>query len=292
MYPYLYSAGELKAGTYGLLVMLAFLAACVAGLVRVRRVGVDPDLMVPLYMLAIAAGLVGSRLYHFLFAERDLLFTNPMVFFDLKQGGIAFLGGAIGGSAAALLWAHFKGMPVLKVADAFAPGMMLGLAIGRLGCMAAGCCHGAACELPDASVLLALPGGEILSGGAAPFLAFRFSEGVGVASITGVPVYPTQLWEAASVGLLSLLLGWMWSSWRRFDGQIFGALLLLYPGLRFVIEGYRGDSIRGLREVAEGLTLSSSQQAGIAVALLGLGLLIYGRLRGLAPEQPYEEPPL
>jgi phosphatidylglycerol:prolipoprotein diacylglycerol transferase len=33
-------------------------------------------------------------------------------------------------------------MPWLRTADAFAPGLALGHAIGRLGCFAAGCCYG------------------------------------------------------------------------------------------------------------------------------------------------------
>lgn len=284
MYPTLFTHQGQSFHTWGMMITLAFLVACLVLGSRVGRVGMDSDKLVPFYLLIIGAGLVGSRLLHFVFAETERFLANPLVFFDPNSGGFAFYGGAIFASVAGAWYGRRAGLHMWKLLDAGAPCMMLGLAIGRLGCFMAGCCHGQACPVPETGVLLGLPGGAIVTVAGAPWVALNFAKDVGVGAIHGVPVYPTQLWESLGAFSLFLLLSWMWSRARRFDGQIMAALLLVYPIMRSTIESFRGDTIRGTEWLG---LFSTSQLVSIPMVLLGVGIIAVRARRGLDPEIPF-----
>ena len=86
--------------------------------------------------------------------------ANPLIFFDGNEGGLVFYGGAIGGVISGVIYCYLRKIPVWKMADIGAPAIMLGLAIGRLGCFFAGCCHGMIVETDghDHSVLMSFKG--------------------------------------------------------------------------------------------------------------------------------------
>jgi len=289
MFPTLYESGGLAFHSWGLMVMLAFLGACLVTSARARRIGIDSDKLVPMYLLVTIAGLGGARLLHFTFAEPEAFFANPLIYFDASRGGFAFVGGVIGGVGSGAIYARVVGVPVWKLADIAAAAIMLGLAIGRMGCFLAGCCHGRACPLPADQTLLELPGGLISTVEGFPFLALTFKAGVGVGNLPGIALYPTQIWAITGGLLLFALLSAMWHRARLFDGQILAAMLVGYAGLRMSIEQFRGDTIRGLHEIG-GVTLATSEIWALVFA--GLAILITAlRLRkGRAPETAPQAP--
>jgi len=277
--------GVIGIHTYGLMIMLAFLAAFVTTSNRAPRVGIEADGLVPFYLIACVSGLLGSRLLHFVFAEPALFFSNPLVFFDFGQGGFAFLGGLLGGVAAGVAYAIWRGISVWKLADLVAPAIMLAAAVGRGGCFFAGCCHGGA--IPEAEVvstLLSLPGGSVVTIDTAPFISLVFTQGVGVGAIHDAPLYPTQLWEITSGLTLFAFLSWMWAKARRFDGQIMAAMLVCYAPIRIVNEMFRGDAVRGVDKFGTGL--STSQLVSLSLVLMALGIILYRLPRGRDPETP------
>ncbi len=78
---------------------------------------------------------------------------------DMTEGGLVVYGSLIGGLLAATVYLRLHQMSFAKTADLIAPGMMLGLAIGRLGCLMNGCCYGGVCD--DASLpTLQFPAGS------------------------------------------------------------------------------------------------------------------------------------
>jgi phosphatidylglycerol:prolipoprotein diacylglycerol transferase len=101
--------------------------------------------------------------------------------------------------------------------DVFSPGIALGHAIGRLGCFAAGCCWGAACNLPWA-VTFTNPQAKELTG--VPL---------------GEPLHPTQIYEALmNFALFGFLLWYIRRPHR--DGSVIGCYLVLYSIGRFLLE--------------------------------------------------------
>jgi phosphatidylglycerol:prolipoprotein diacylglycerol transferase len=272
--------------SWGLMITLAFSAAILVLHLRSWRVGIDSDKLIPFYLLIVIMGLVGSRLLHFVFAETDDFFANPLIFFDMGRGGFAFYGGAIFAGLSGAWYGKRVGIPLWKLVDVGAPSIMLGLAIGRLGCFMAGCCHGAVCTVRTTGTLLGLPGGEIVQVQGAPFLALNFSPGVGVShpDFQGVALYPTQLWESAAAFTLFALLSWMWRYGRRFDGQVMATLLLIYPLFRTFNESFRGDAVRGTDYLG---LLSTSQLVSIPVVLLGAAIVVLRFRKGVAEEVPF-----
>ncbi|MEN9786916.1 MAG: Phosphatidylglycerol--prolipoprotein diacylglyceryl transferase [Pseudomonadota bacterium] len=269
MWPTLYTQstpfGELPYNTWGLMIMLAFLASAVLASRRCAAVGIDPDIMGGMVGLSAASGLAGARLLHFLMSEdRAAFFANTLVYFNLSRGGFAFYGGFLLAAGMGVLYAKRRGVDVWKFADACAPAVMIGLAVGRMGCFFAGCCHGAQFTLPDGATGL-LPagfsGGQLYVFGGFPWLGMVTHKGVG---LNGVPVYPTQLWEVlAATAICGVCLASF--RWRRFDGQIMATMLMLYALWRPVNESMRGDAVRGT------IGLSTAQLLGIV--LLGLGAM-------------------
>lgn len=292
MFPDLFSVEgtALTLHTYGLMLMLAFGVAIGIAHMRARVVGVDPDHLVPIALLAILGGIFGSRLLHLAMAEPKLFFSRPWVLFDLTEGGMAVIGGVVSAILMCAGYAWKKGLPVLKLADAAAPTILIGQAIGRLGCFAGGCCHGRVCHMPPGDSITGglFPGGQIVAMDGFPFIAFIMERGVGVGNLSGVPIYPTQLWEAGGTFVLFLILSAFFRYFRKFDGQIMALYLMTYAGLRYAIELFRGDTIRGTEYFG---LFSTSQLGSIGMATAGLLLGIYGLKRGFAPETPFTSAP-
>lgn len=289
MFPYLFSQatdlGPIEFKTYGLMLMLAFLAAGMVSYLRAPKVGIDGDHLGPLMLVIITSAIVGARLLHFLMAEPTTFLANPLIFFSCSSGGMAVYGGIIGATLASAIFARARGIPFWKLADVAAPTIALGQAIGRLGCFAAGCCHGAACPLPVTGSITGglFPGGQVITVDGFPHVALLFERGVGVGAIFDAPTYPTQMWETLSTFALFLFLSWMWARWRRFDGQIFAAYLFLYAFIRYTIELYRGDTIRGVDWFG---LFSTSQLVAIGMVTVALVVAALGWRRGLGPEVP------
>jgi phosphatidylglycerol:prolipoprotein diacylglycerol transferase len=288
MFPDLFSVEgtELTLHTYGLMLMLAFGVATGLAHIRAQAVGIDPDHLLPIAILAIAGGIFGSRLLHLAMAEPELFFAKPWVLFDLSQGGMAVIGGVVSAIFMGAAYAWKKGLPVLKLADAAAPCILIGQAIGRLGCFAGGCCHGRVCNIAAGNSITGglFPGGQVVQVDGFPFFAMVMERGVGVGALHGVPIYPTQLWEATGTFLLCVALSLVFKYARKFDGQIMALYLVCYAGLRYSIELFRGDTIRGTEYFG---LFSTSQLGSIAMASAGLLLAVYGLIHGFAEETPY-----
>ena len=284
MHPTLFTWTGIGFHTWGLMITIAFAAACLVTSARVPRVGIDADRLVPLYLLAPIFGLAGARLLHFMMAEPKLFFAHPGAFFDMDQGGFAFYGGAILGSVGGLLWAYSAHIPLLKLSDAIGPSVLLGDMFGRVGCFFAGCCHGRDSGATVVSTIFKLQGGEVVQVAGFPWVALIYRRGVGVGDTFDVPLYPTQPWEGVGTLAIFLFLSWMWFRHRRFDGQIAAMTLLLYAPLRFFVERFRGDEVRGTGYLG---LYSTSQMVSFGMFALGLVLLAVQARRGIAPETPY-----
>jgi phosphatidylglycerol:prolipoprotein diacylglycerol transferase len=135
----------------------------------------------------------------------------------------------------------------LPTLDVIIPSLALAHAIGRVGCLMAGCCWGKACDLPWAVTYHD------------PRAAANVGTPLGVA-LHPFPVYE-GLFDLALYGVLAHLY------WRRpRPGVVFASYLVLYGIGRFLLELTRGDAARGF---PFGGVLSTSQ-------LISLGMLVAG----------------
>ena len=215
MLPYLFTIFGFHLPTYGLLVALAFLIALALTARLAKRNGLDSETVLNLGIYCAMAGIAGAKLMMILVDFGDYA-RNPGMLFSLAtlQAAGIFYGGLIVALIVAYFYMRRKKLPLLATADVLAPGLALGHAIGRLGCFAAGCCWGARTALPWA-VTFTRPEAHDL---------------VGVP--LGVPLHPTQLYEAIAEVVIFLIL------YRRISkphkpGAIIGLYLVLYSTVRF-----------------------------------------------------------
>ena len=119
---------------YGVLIASSMALGLWLATREAARRGESPDDLLKAAELALIGGLVGARLYYVLF-NLDYYQTQPWWrIFAVWEGGLAIHGGLIGGllTGGAYVWA--KGLPLLTYLDIVAPSLLLGQAIGRLGC--------------------------------------------------------------------------------------------------------------------------------------------------------------
>ena len=141
---------------YGLFMVAGIAAGTWLVLTRCRQADTDPDQILTLAFWMIICGIAGARTF-FVIQNWDQFFGNGLPLgktllnvVDMTKGGLVVYGSLIGGMLAAIVFFRVTRLPFGRLADLIAPGMVLGLAFGRLGCLMNGCCFGGVCasELP------------------------------------------------------------------------------------------------------------------------------------------------
>jgi len=256
VFPQLFHIGSFGIPTYGILVATGVLVGLWISVRNSERQGIRPENAWDLGIAVVLAGILGSKILYIL-VDWHSYAEHPRDIFSLAtlQAGGVFSGGLIAGFAVAAWFVRKHHMPALATCDAFAPGLALGHAIGRLGCFAAGCCYGKPTH---------------------HFWGVTFTSPVANSNAgtpLGIPLEPTQLIESAAELGIFILLSWMFSR-KKFDGQILGTYFFLYGVARFLIEFLRGDPGRGGPYF--GGLVSGTQLISIGLVLTG-GLLWYLR---------------
>lgn len=138
---------------YGLMLVLACLSGISLSKFLARRCGLDPEFFVNIGIIALLTGVVGARLVHVLqdwkvYTSAPTLSENLVHMINLRRGGLVFYGGLLLATPACIAYGLFKKVPIRRGMDIVAPALMVGLAVGRIGCFMNGCCWGGPCELP------------------------------------------------------------------------------------------------------------------------------------------------
>jgi phosphatidylglycerol:prolipoprotein diacylglycerol transferase len=221
MHPVFLQIGTVEIRWYGVMIALAFLAGTLLGVREARRRGVDPELIYDLLLHVMPAGIAGARLDYILFSNPAYFFHHPSEIAAIWQGGLALHGGLIGGVLAGIWFCRRRRLAFWSFADLLTPSILLGQAVGRGACTLNGCSYGKPTTLPWA-VTFTDPAAQ------APH---------------NLPLHPTQLYEMASDFAILLFL-WHFRKKTRFDGQLFLMYVTLYAAARFILEVFRGDSLK------------------------------------------------
>lgn len=224
MYPFIYIFGR-PIGTYGVCMVLGFFLAGFLAFRKGKSKGlIVPDVFIIGAMALIGAVIGGGVLYIFVtYSVDEIIALIQRGDFSFLNGGIVFYGGLIGGALGALLGIRIAGTSFELVEHSVIPFVPLGHAIGRIGCVMAGCCHGFGYD--------------------GPFALYYPHSVSGLSPDQGYfPVQPLE--SLINVGICLVLL--------RFEKRMkrTTSLLLLYLGLysvsRFFLEMLRGDAVRGV----------------------------------------------
>jgi len=258
MHPILFSVGPFTIYTYGVLLAAAYLIGLKLAMIRARARQLDNTRVLDLGVWIIISALIGAKLM-LLAIDFQYFRTNPRELLSLARSGGVFYGGLIFAVVVSIWYIRRNGLPLWTTCDVFAPGVALGHAIGRTGCLMAGCCYGIPTNVP---------------------WAITFTDPAAAANVgtpLGTPLHPTQIYEAgAELAILVLLLATERRG-RTFPGRTFWTYMLLYAISRFIIEFYRGDP-RGMI-----FGVSTSQFVSLLIGPLSIVILFWLGKRAAAP---------
>lgn len=252
---------NLTLHSFSVLVLLACFAALSLTSWRARREKLDPGVVSELAVWLLTGGIIGARLFYVVqHPESIQRFTD---LFKIWQGGLVYYGCLIGGLIGSLLYWARHPFPFWPMADAVAPALAIGCAIGRVGCLLNGCCYGHPTDLPWA---MRFPAQSI------PWLRHVTDGLIPPYEPFSLAIHPTQIYAAID-GLV--ILAWLTAYFprRRRDGEVMALLMVTYPITRFLIEGLRGDE----GPFFAGLTMSQ----GISVLVFVGGLVTWSYLSRL-----------
>jgi phosphatidylglycerol:prolipoprotein diacylglycerol transferase len=221
MRPVLFQIGSFKLYSFGL---MAALALIVPGLTilrpLVKRRGVQEDFAYELIVTAGLGGFIGARIYYLI----ENYAAVKADFWHVAFGGIGFVwyGGLIGGFLGVVAWTLVRRIPLDIIANATAPAVAFGYAIGRIGCQLAGDGdYGKVSNLPWA---MGYPHGT-------------------VPTPPGVRVQPTPIYEIIAMSFVTWIL---WRLATRYDKSgwwTFGWFLVLSGVERFLVEFVRRNPV-------------------------------------------------
>jgi len=202
----LFSLGPFPVYTFGFMMALGVLAATLIIYKEAKRKGLNRDKVLDFILWALIFGILGARVGYVIIADPLYYLHNPLQFFHIQDGGLSIHGGLIGGLLAGLLLSRRYRLPFWRLADVFAPGLALGIAVGRVGCDVFG--------RPMSSPW---PWGVM---------------------VNGQLLHPAQVYEFV---LDYLLFFYLWRQRKRvaYDGRLFLLFIALYAAIRGMVEFVR-----------------------------------------------------
>lgn len=244
----------IEVATYGLLVFVGVLVGSIVSIFYFSKFHEIKKEDVFLCILYAVIGLgIGAKLLYII-TNIPFLIENYQTldigetFIAMLRGGFVFYGGLIGGVLGVLVYAKQFKVSFKKLLLTLIPAVPLIHAIGRIGCLCAGCCYGM----------------EYNGFGA---IIFHNS----LLAPNDVPLFPMQIVEAIcnfAIFIVILL------TYKKFVGtyKTLSLYLILYSITRFVLEFFRGDLIRGVYS-----GISTSQIISIILFAIGICLLVHER---------------
>lgn len=209
--PIIFSIGFIKIRWYGLMYVIAFLAAWWLARRRCTRHDsiVTAEQVDDLIFYGMLGVILGGRIGYSLVYGWSELISDPLYLFKITEGGMSFHGGLVGVMVAMWLYGRKIGHSMLEVTDFVAPLVPLGLGFGRIGNFINGELWGKETTVPWG----VLYQGRVL--------------------------HPSQLYEAVLEGFLLFAVLWWYSSKPRPTMAVSGLFLLGYGVGRFIVEFYR-----------------------------------------------------
>lgn len=239
MHPIICSIGPFNIYSYGLMLAIAFIVCTWLMSRDAKPLGISAEIVSDFMFFIVIFGIIGARLF-FVLLNLDFFIGRPLEILFIQNGGLAWQGGLVLGTAAGLLFVKKRKLNLCILLDLCAPYVALGESIGRVGCLLNGCCYG-----------------KPLSWG----LYF---------SSHHARLHPTQIYS--SLGLLAIFLILKWyQKYSQYSGRTFVLYLVLASVLRFFIEFFRADHT----EIFWGLSIYQL----ICLGLLGAAIYAHTLLK-------------
>lgn len=197
--PIALNLGFIEIRWYGIMVVLAVLSIVAISLVEAKRRNIEADDIYNLTVWSVISAVIFARLFHVI-DNFSYYIKHPLQILTNFEG-LAVYGAVFGIILAFFIYCRVRKLPFWTMGDLIAPGALVGMAVGRVGCLFNGCCYGLPADLPF-SVVYTNPNSY------API---------------GIPMHPTQIYHI----IWNLLaFGAIWGLRKHVKAT--GVLFLLY----------------------------------------------------------------
>lgn len=210
MHPIICSFGNFNVYSYGLMLVIAFLTCTFLAAREAKRQGVDPDIIFNFLFLVFILGILGARIFYVL-ENIGYYLKTPIEIFRLQHGGLSWFGGLILGVVASYIYLSRKKLDIYRILDLVIPYVVLGQAIGRIGCFLNGCCFG---KISDSGIYF---------------------------PVHNAILVPIQIYSSLLLVLIFVILRFLQNR-PHWSGKIFFSYIFLYSIKRFFIEYWRIDN--------------------------------------------------
>jgi phosphatidylglycerol:prolipoprotein diacylglycerol transferase len=245
MHPYFTIFGT-QIPAYGTMALIGFLVSLFAAVRLGRHYGIKDRDIFCAACYGVLGLIIGAKLFYALPFLPEMvsvvkehgfsyLSEHSVEFLRRAFAGYVFYGGLLGIMSSVAFYAKMMRMNVRLFLDVLAMIVPLFHGFGRIGCFLAGCCYGV--------------------------------------SITATVRFPVQLIESICNFLLFVFLVF-YGKKEKNVGKVAGIYLMVYPLLRFLLEFFRGDRIRGVWTIS-GFQISSAQFISIPLFFFGYVLCTY-----------------
>lgn len=270
MIPVLFEIGPIKIYSFGLMMGLAFIVANILFVREFQRKGMPPEKAGTITLIALVAGVVGSKLFS-VFENWDRFVEDPSGEL-FSAAGLTFYGGLILATLSIWLYVRKHKLGFLRVADAAAPSLILAYGIGRIGCQLAGDGdYGIPTDVPWA---MTYPNGTVSTLAAENGQLAQLYQQIfpGREVPIDIPVHPTPVYETlAAIAIFAAL--WILRRRPMAAGMLFAIYLVLSGLERFLVEFIRINPEYG----------SLSQAQWISIGMMILGTWMFMSLKGKTP---------
>jgi len=201
-----FSIGPIHIYFFGIMIALGMLAGILLASKEAKKLGIPEDPFFDLLVSVLLGGFIGARLIYVLVYNPTYYWTDPLEIIRINAGGLSIHGGILGGVLVGLWRIKKHRLSLWQIADVIAPALILGQAIGRIGCDVFGI----------------------------PMIKPYFW---GV-QVNGSLVHPAQVYEFI---LDYLLFAYLWSKRlsAQYQGQIFVNYLIGFSLIRGIVEYFR-----------------------------------------------------
>ncbi len=253
---------------YGMLIGLGMILAIVIVGRNAKKEGIDPEVVTDMAIWAIPIGIVCARLYYVIFSW-DYYSQDLLQIFNLRGGGLAIYGGAIGGVTTVIVFCIVKKISPMRMVDIAIPGLILGQAIGRWGnffnCEAFG-------GFTDSIFAMRINRDIVNSSMITEELNQAMQANLPELAADYIQVHPTFLYESiCDFAIFAVLM--IYRKHRRFGGANLCLYMTGYGIARFFIERLRTDQLK-----IAGTNLAVSQWLSLLLVIAGVGLFIFGNI--------------
>jgi phosphatidylglycerol:prolipoprotein diacylglycerol transferase len=223
MHPIFLQIGFLEIRYYGLMYALGIMIAIqgITAWFKKKRYKIDEEALVNVILWTFVGAILGARLYYVLF-NLDYYLQNPGELLAVWHGGLAIHGGIIGGFLAGYFLCQKERIRVGFLADAAAPFIMLGQALGRFGNFMNGDAHGVPTNLPWGMIFPAgTPAGD---------------------QYPLTPTHPTMLYEMF-LNFIAFIILYRLREKNYKEGALFAIYIICYAVNRTIVSFFRADDL-------------------------------------------------